>query len=281
MVRKTVSKRAKQKNNGSEIRKVKKNSILPIFIISLILFVLQALFSFNVFGSEHNTVLGNIFLTSASFLAFIASVILYFKIPRESFVERKSYFFMMIGILLFFFGDLIWLVNEVYLNNLVPIGGIPDFAWNLAYICLIIAVSFIISTRDKSTKFIFYILLALVALAGIFLVYQDMSEDLALGTFTFAHALQDTYILYDFVLILMLLCLVYPLLISKSPELIFFVVLVFGVVTRLVYDKIFVNMSEKGTYYTGHPIDLLYVCFYLLFILSAFFKYKLLSLKSN
>lgn len=270
------SKINKEKINDTSF---KINCVKMFLIFGLGVFAFQIMNCLHVFGKGHNSIVGNSFITVISFLVFISLISLYFKLPRDSFRERNGYFFMLIGVFFLFLGDLLWLVNEVYLNNLVPVGGLPDLSWNLAYIFLIVAFGFFLSLSKKSTKFFFYIILIIIAFLGLFIIYQDVSEDLELGTFTLSHALQDTYILYDFILILMMFYLIYPLFVSKKKEAYPFLIICFGFISRLIYDLIFVNMSENGTYYTSHPVDLLYVGLYLFILLAILIKVKLIENK--
>lgn len=258
---------------------------LWLFIFSIIIFVLQAIFVFTpIFHNDFylHDVLGNIFIVALSFLALISTIKIYNLIPSNFPREKKGKFFLIISIVLFFIGDVLWLVSEVFFGNLVPIGGAPDFSWNLAYIFLIISILYFISIGFRSSKKFLYVILILGVLVGGTVLYFDVAEDFEQGSFTFAHSLQDAYILYDFVVLLLIIYLVWPILGFGVSFGLHWILIGVGVFTRLIYDQIFVRMLENNSYYTGHPVDLLYVSFYVFLVLAFYFKSKeLRSIKND
>lgn len=252
---------------------------LYILIAAIIIFVFQGIFIFGNFFESSRGIIANLFLTCFSLLAFVSSILIYKRISVNFIREKRAKLFLIISLFLFFLGDLSWLVSELFFGNLVPLGSVPDFIWLSAYVFLIISLVYFISMSFRpSSKMTYWVIILGIILGG-FLLYLDVEEDLEEGSFTFAHAIQDAYILFDMVAVLMVIYLVWPIFSAGKRFYLNWLMLVFGIATRVVYDQIFANMSQQGTYYTGHPIDMLYVLFYIFVIASFYFKSKLLVLE--
>jgi hypothetical protein len=251
-----------------------------IGVVAILVFVFQIFFAFYGLFSDSSSLVGNIIITSSSLLALISMIVLYVKFPSNFPKEKWGNFFMVVSVFLFFLGDLLWLIDEVIRGQMVPIGGFPDMLWNLAYFALITAMGFFISFSFRPSNKWLYMALAIGSLVALAVLYEDVSEDLELGTFTFSHSIQDTYILYDFIVLAMIVYFVWPMFSIGGGLATSWIILSFGLATRIVYDRVFAQMSEEATYYTGHPVDLLYVLFYLAIIFANLYKYKLLC-KNN
>jgi hypothetical protein len=195
-------------------------------------------------------------------------------------MEKRGYLYLAISFALFFLGDLIWLVNEIILKKIMPLGGIPDLLWSLAYFALITAIIYFISFSFRESNFWLYLILIVGIIAGGALLYSDIAEDLSEGAFDFAHAIQDSYIFYDLVLLILIIYLIWPMFRIKSRLMISWILLFVGVFIRLIYDYIFAEISENGTYFTGHWIDIIYIAFYVLIIFSNISKCKTLEVKN-
>lgn len=253
---------------------------LTFVILAVTIYILHSIFIFspvfNKLTHLHNIV-GNIFIVLLSLTALIATLRMYFKMPTSFPRENKGNLFLAISLLLFFIGDVLWLISEVFYGSLMPIGGYPDLAWNLAYFALIISLIYYISVGFRPWNNRAYWVLLIVAIIGIGILYGDVSEDLAEGSFTSTHALQDMYILYDILVLLLIFYLVWPLFSSDIRFGLHWIIFGVGMISRLVYDQIFVQMSQDGTYYTGHPVDLLYVSLYLFIVIGFYIKSKQLG----
>jgi hypothetical protein len=245
-------------------------------ILALILFILQAVFIFSGVFSQYRGIIGNLLIVFLSLIALICIAILYFKFPQNFPAEKRGNLFLVLGMLLFFLGDLVWLIDEVFFKNLVPIGGIADYLWNVGYILFIVAIVYFISFSFRPSKKFFSGLIIIGIIVGTFLVYQDVSEDLELGTFTFQHAVQDMYMVYDIMLVVLIIYLAWPMVFIGNKLFYGMFFMAFGFFTRIGYDRIFAQMSEEGVYYTGHPIDLLYTLLYLILVFKVLYKLKVM-----
>jgi len=248
--------------------------------IAIVVFVLHLVFLFsNVFHDAPNlhNIFGNVFIVVLSSLALISVIFVYAKFPENFPSEKRGNLFVLLGMLLFLIGDVMWLVDEIFLNNKIPIGGFADLFWNVGYVCFIVAIIMFISFSFRASNKILYWLMTVGVLIGGYVLYSDVSEDLELGSFTLSHAIQDVYILYDFIVLILIIYLVWPMILNRNRLFYSWIILAFGFLTRVVYDRIFANMSEYGTYYTGHPIDLLYIVFYMCVVFVSLTKFRIMS----
>ena len=255
------------------------NPISIVLIIAVAVFLLQSFFIFTGLIKINSNLLGNLFVVLISFLALISIFILYRKFPEYFPMEKKGKLFLLISLALFFLGDLTWTIEQVVLKNTLPIGGIPDLCWNLAYFSLGTSLIFFIKTGFRKSNLGYIITTSLGSIAGLIYLYFDIVKDINLGSFSFIHLIQDLYFFYDFIILAFGIILVYPLIISKSKLFLGWIILGLGILARMIYDISFANMSENGTYYTGHPIDLIYVLFYLAIIINGLVKFNLLNKK--
>jgi hypothetical protein len=246
-------------------------------ILASLIFISQVIFAYAPIFHNNlklHAIVGNILITALSFICFISSIKIYKSIPINFPREKKGNLFLSLAIFLFFLGDLLWLYSEIFLNNLTPIGGLPDLMWNLGYFALIISIGYFISLSFRPSRKV----TALIILAGLIvggtILYLDVIEDFEEGSFDFIHGVQDAYILYDAIIIFMLIYLIWPIITLGNRFFISWIVLGLGISTRLIYDRIFAEMSEDGTYYTGHPVDILYTTLYLTLIISFYLKSK-------
>jgi len=264
------------------MKKVNKLCCYSFFIIAVVVFLVQAiwiLFDLN-FGNK--TIIGNGFICIISGIAVLTSITIYRKIPISFPLEKRANRFLLFSMSLFFLGDLNWLFQEVFEKVAVPIGGLSDILWFGAYICAIIAAISFSSIAFAPSRKRFYTMIALgVVIIGI-IMYLNISQDISLGTFNFDHAIQDVYIFYDLILIVLISRLFIDLIsIEKADMFYSWMILGVGIFTRAVYDYLFANLSETASYYTGHPIDLVYVFFYLMIILAGSTKLAFLRRRNN
>lgn len=255
------------------------NPIRSIAILAVVVFLLHLIFIFTGWVNINVNLFGNLFSDIVAFLAFISMFLLYRKFPEYFPMEKKAKLFLLISLSLFFLGDLIWTLEQVIEKNILPIGGIPDLCWNLAYFSLGGALIFFMKTEFRKSNLWPIIITSLGVVAGSIYLFVSISEDLNLGIFSFIHLIQTLYVFYDILIFALGLIILYPLIISRNKLFLGWMVLGLGVMTRLIHDALFENLSESGAYYTGHPVDLIYVLFYISIIFNSLIKFNLLNKK--
>lgn len=248
--------------------------VFKILIFAILVYILQAVFVFNNFFSLNKNLVGNIFICTLSLLAFISIWVVYKIFPHNFPYEKKGKLFLMISMGLFFLGDLLWLINEMFLKKLVPIGSYPDFVWSFAYLALMVALIYLIKTEFMPSRFLPILIILVGFVLGCIFLAGDISEDLELNSFNLPHFMQDVYPFYDFIILGLVTVLLWPLIVARSSLFLGWIILGIGTIIRLIYDIIFIDMTETNSYSTGNPIDLLYVIFYLAIIVQSFIKYR-------
>ena len=245
------------------------------FAIALFIFLFILLLFFENFPKKLATL--DAIFAIFSLLAFISCVRIYIKIPKRFPAEKKGYLFLMISILLFFLGDLFWFILEVFFQDFVPLGGLPDISWNLAYFSLMISLYFFISFSFRESNKLYYFFLSIAALIIIIIEVIEIKEGLYTEAISFIHIINELYVFYDIFLIIMIFYLVWPMIKLKNKIFYSWIILLIGLVFRVIYDYIFVILSYKNLYSTGNPIDLIYVLFYLAIIFSNIYKCQTLD----
>ncbi|VVB80281.1 Uncharacterised protein [uncultured archaeon] len=245
-----------------------------ILIAAVVVYVFQAIFIFGTSFQYYRHAIANIFIVILALLALFSTIFIYRKISQNFPREKEGKLFLIISIFLFFLGDLLWLIAEAVFDKVTPLGSYPDLAWSLAYVALIISLVYFISVGFRPSSRLIYLLVVTGLVIGGVILFNDVSEDIREGNVGFSHFIQDSYILYDVIVLLLIIYLVWPILFEGSQYGWHWVILGGGMLTRLVYDQIFANMSQNNTYYAGHPIDLLYTFFYVSVALAFYIKSK-------
>ncbi len=242
----------------------------------ILLFIFQAYFIFFMKDISNRALISNSIITLFALLAFVSSIRIYFKMPKNFPAEKKGYLLLTSSIFLFFLGDLLWLVYGLK-DSLLPLGTWPDLAWSLAYFALIASLYYFNSLifRESDKKLYMVLIIGIIIAGGI--LYLDVSEDLNLGSFSWQHAIQDSYILYDLIILILIIYIVWPMWLLKNPIFYSWIILGVGILSRGIYDRIFAELSESGAYYSGHLVDLIYIFFYIAIVFSNIYKCKMLD----
>lgn len=251
-----------------------------LLVVSFLLFVLHAVFILGKLFSSYSLVWGNLFISLMSFLAFVSCWALYKKLPTNIPRERKGILFLTLSILFFCLGDLLWLLIEVALKIEVPIGGFPDVLWTLAYLLVIVALYYFISMGFRSSQWPVFFSIFLGFVVGGIIFYKTISDEIINHTITFVLLIQNSFVLYDIIILFMIVVLVWPIINSGNRFFLHWLVFAFAILIRLVHDIVFMRIANTA-YYTGHPVDLLYVLSYVGIIASIYFKSSILVVKND
>ena len=243
-----------------------------LVVFALLFLALQTMVYFVMRGSPRLLVLGNLFICIISFFAMVACWIPYRRLSKEYPLEKKGWFFIALAMTLFFLGDIAWSVFEVILDIHVPIGSPCDVFWNLAYFSLIYGLWYLMSllffespARNRVVMFV-SLLIACVVL------YFNLRGDIASGNLSFVIFIQNLYVFYDVIILGMIYLILLPLVMSHNHLFVAWIIFGSAIIARIIFDFVFAYMSTVGTFYTGHPLDLLYTFSYFLFAFAAYEK---------
>lgn len=252
-------------------------STLLLVALSLLLFPLFILVTFTMQGAPSLDPLTNVLSDAVALCSVVGCWLVYRKMEKSFIDEKKGWGFIVLALFLFFLGDIAWTFYEVVLHVDVPLGSWPDLIWTLAYIILIIGMFFFLSMLFFESHTRNYLLVLLAAVIGGVLLYFETVGDMALQKFSFISFIQDSYVFFDLVLIAMLLILVVPLWQARNRLFVPWLLLAFAFISRIVFDFVFARLTDAELYYTGHPLDILYVFSYVLIVFAVDFKFKLLE----
>jgi hypothetical protein len=247
-----------------------KKIVLLLLALQIASYLIYSLLIFTGKIEEINPALwGNFFISSLSFLALVITFVFLISPSGRVGFDRKGNILMAIALIFFFLGDLMWFLDEFVAGIHVPIGGSADLFWNLAYILMIISFFYFLNSFFVESKLFSNLLIALGFFVGIGNFIISLRGYIELHNYSFAVLVQSLYPAYDFVLVGLTLAILIPLIIHRDRIFLGLYVLLAGIVSRVVYDNVFVYMARSGTYYTGHPVDLIYSFFYIAVGMSA------------
>jgi hypothetical protein len=195
----------------------------------------------------------------------------YWRKPKERFSVIWVCF--TIGLLLWFLGEATWAVYTLYLGVEVPYSSAADVFWVAGYVPIMVALYVYIKIFGSalSRKSLFASLAATAVLAtatSATLMVQVLAAKQDLLTVT----INIIYLMLDFVSlslsILGLLIFVRGNL-GKS-----WAIIIAAALLVTWADSLFIYTASQGTYYNGHPVDLLYAFSYMFFLLSFYIHSK-------
>ncbi len=254
---------------------MRKSFLLVVF--ALLFLALQTMTYIALRGSPRLLVLGNLFICIISFLAMVACWIPYFKLSKEFSIEKKGWFFIALAITLFFLGDIAWSAFEVILEIHVPIGSPCDLLWNLAYFSLMYGLWYFMSLLFFESPARNRVVMFASLLIACAVLYFNLRGDIASGNLSFVIFIQNLYVFYDIIILGMIYLIIIPLVLAHNYLFISWILFACAILARVFFDFIFAHMSYAGTFYTGHPLDLVYTFSYLLFAFAAYEKDKLIA----
>lgn len=245
-------------------------SAILAFLLNLFFIATQGTLAFLGLSS-------NILQNMLALCAVIGFWLVYSKIEKRFGEGKKGWLCLAVAVSLFFIADVLWTFFEAVLYMRVPIGSVPDFFYLLAYLVLMFGMYYFISSMFFRSQALNYAIGGLTLLiAGLFF-YSNILQDILAGLFSWTVFVQKTYVFFDILLLGLVLILVIPLIVSRNRLLRSWLFFGLGVIALAVFDLAFAEFAQRGMYYSGHPIDLVYCLSYLLFVFAAYYKLKLLK----
>jgi hypothetical protein len=178
-----------------------------------------------------------------------------------------------VGMTLWFLGELSWAVYTFAFSVEIPYPSIADIFWLAGYIPLFLALyvyaRLFASVLSKRTiALIATIIIILGVLVSVALIIPVMGVEENLATF----AIDLAYPLLDIALLstaLVGLAIFQKGSLGKS-----WLWIILGILLNVAGDMIFSYTTAQGTYYNGHPSELLFVYGYLLFMIAFYVHTK-------
>jgi len=184
-----------------------------------------------------------------------------------------------VGMMLWFLGELGWAIYTMVLNIEIPYPSIADVFWLIGYVPLFIALLLYIDLIQPAISGkMFFMAAAFVAVASavsftllMLPVLAGASEqDMITLGISLAYPGLDLILFLEAVL--GLLVFTFTMLKGRVGRAWFFIN--FAILSNVVADGAFSYTTMDGTYYNGHPLELLFHFGYLLFALAFYVHSK-------
>jgi len=217
------------------------------------------------------------------FIAGVAVVASFFALRRywDNIGSRLSWIWLCftLGMMLWFLGELGWAIYTMVLNIEIPYPSIADVFWLIGYVPLFIALLLYIELIQPAISAkMFFMASAFVAVASaisftllMLPVLAGASEqDMVTLGISLAYPGLDLTLFLEAVL--GLLVFTFTKMKGRVGKAWFFIN--FAILSNVVADEAFSYTTMEGTYYNGHPLELLFHFGYLLFALAFYVHSK-------
>jgi len=180
-----------------------------------------------------------------------------------------------LGMLLWFLGELGWAVYTMVLNVEIPYPSIADVFWLLGYVPLFIALLLYIQIIQPAISLRLFSIAAIIVIAGAVSVFMSLmipvlatssEQDFVTLSISLAYPALDLMLFLEAILGL----LVFTFTPLKGRIGAAWFIMNAAILATAIADLAFSYTNLDGTYYNGHPLELLYHVSYLLFALAFF-----------
>jgi hypothetical protein len=181
-----------------------------------------------------------------------------------------------LGIAFWFLGELMWAVYALVLKVELPYPSLADGFWLIGYIPLFLALVLYLSlVRPAVSKRIVEVTFVVVSVIAVpFTLFLIIPATVSEGGFV-TRMIDEAYPLLGFVLLALSFIGVFVFttagLKGKLDRV--WILLNLGILMNVVGDSLFSFTTANGTYYNGHPLELMFHFGYL-FFLSAFYVHR-------
>jgi hypothetical protein len=235
--------------------------------------ILTAIYAFQGFYPEFMAKFSNAIFP---FLAGASVISAFFSMRRYG-NEKKRFssvwLCFTLGMLLWFLGETGWTIYTFFLGIDVPYPSIADVFWLGGYIPLLIALYFYVKIfASVLSKRIVYMVMAATAILSILLAFALIIPIVGAEENAVALILDLAYPLLDLALFstaLLGLIIFRKGTIGKS-----WLLINAGILANVGADIIFSYTTAQGTYYNGHPSELLFIWGYILFAVAFYIHMK-------
>src|SRR3989338_177899 len=251
-----------------QINPQKKSSMQKIFFVIICVAAINLIA--NYFGEETATIVGNLMYIPAAGSLLAVSIIVLQRLGTSG--KHGTALIALVGFAIcWFFAEIIWILQELYFK-IEPFPSTADLFYLVGYpFLLMFVISYLEPLKDGITKEI----LALAILAAIIVLvsslYVVFNEDEELSNYEFA--LLAGYPIAD--AIVLVPALLGVVLFFKGKVNFMWTLFFVGIISLYVADTTFLYTQLEDTYYTGHPLEML---FYFMYFLMAFGIYDYMKL---
>ena len=210
-------------------------------------------------------------------LLFAFSTILTIKLYKQKHFQSKAFLFFTIGALFWFIAEQIFAVYT-YVYDIDPFPSIADIFYIGAYpffiVFLLISLKPIRKVIHKKI-WLFSFVLSFVFLIPSILAYSNTIEESEGGIDPISKSIALSYpVLSSFQLAPAIIGILF---LAKRGISYSWMLLLFGFLVYSTSDTFYLFSELDGSYYTGHPVDLMYLYSFILLIFSLYSRLKLVN----
>lgn len=234
-------------------------------LVSILSFFVMIFF----FVKNQNLVFVNdVVFVIVSFCAALALFVSYRRIKFKD--EKRIWLLLAVGSFVSFLAELVWGYNEVVVGALTPSPGLVDILWVIGEAIILLAVFKQIQNTFSSSRAGWYSILAWVL--GATLLGLTISVFFILEDFSAVMGVSLIHVLLASLTLICAVVLVYPLLRIRSRFVLPWLFLCISYFMFAAEATIFAYESVSSSFYTGSPVDFIYVLGYVFMCLAAWAK---------
>ncbi len=205
----------------------------------------------------------------------VFSAILTIKLYRQKHYQSKAFLFFTIGVSCWFIADQIWYLHD-YVYDADPFPSEADIFYIAAYpffvVFLLISLKSIRKSITKKIWFFSFALSFTFLIPSIFACFNAVDEtegglDIISKSIVLSYPILSSFQLVPAIIGIMFL--------AKKGVSYSWMLLLFGFLIYSISDTFYLFSTLDGSYYDGHPVDLMYMYSYLLLIFSLHSRLKL------
>jgi len=207
----------------------------------------------------------------------VYSAILAIKLYKQKHQHAKAYFLFALGAAFWFIAEQIWQFYDHVLNA-DPFLSEADIFYLAAYPFMTAFLFVLLKPILKSVSrnvWLFAIGLSFsLLIPSVFAAYDDMYGEEAFATsIVVAYPVLSTILVVPGIIGIMFL--------AKKGANLFWILILFGFIIYGIADTFFLFLELDGTYYDGHPVDLLWVYTYTMLVFAIHIRYRISKLPSS
>lgn len=254
------------------VYEIKEKNYLIFTLIAVVFVIIFA----NFLDKSITIIVGNWIYTPITLLLVILSI----KITKRNRLVGylgKSWLLFTVATVCWFVAEHIWVVYEL-IYEIDPFPSEADIFWLAGYPFFFIFFVLYLQPMRKaiSKKMILYASLISLSLLVVSLSvnYVEESEltdvQFIIGI---SYPISDVIILIPVILGMFLF--------FKSEVSLLWTLVFFGILSEIIADTLFLFFSLDSSYYTGHPIEILFLCTYVLLIFGVYHHITLFETKAR
>jgi len=244
----------------------------------LVGFLLGLLFLFQSYYADSMALITNVL---APLIAGFAVLSATFALRRywDNLWSRLSRIWLCftLGMLFWFLGETTWAVYVVILNVETPYPSIADAFWLIGYIPLLIALdSYVRLFRPAFSKKLLITSIVIVFVGSVALFSVLAPPIIASENNILTLSISLAYPMLDLILLsgAILGLLIFTVTKLKSKMSRAWLLINAGILLNVVGDVLFAYTNSQNTYFSGHPLDLLFYWGYIFFSLAFYTHMK-------